>query len=112
MARTRDHDWGFWAFAANGFLIAFGFVTGFSIGIPFLLGGLLLLPFTYRRYEAPADLGLLAGFAPAPLLVAASGVEGAWVWAAVGVTLAVIPTFAFWRLACRSNAKIGRLLDP
>jgi hypothetical protein len=101
MAQQRDHDWGFWAYAANGLLIAFGFVTGFSIGIPFLLLGLALLPLTLRKYDTPADLGLLLGFAPALLLIAASGVEYAEIWAAVGATLAVASTSAFWWLRCR-----------
>jgi predicted cobalt transporter CbtA len=102
MAQQRDHDWGFVAFAAVGFLIAFGFVTGFSIGLPILFLGLVLLAMPRLwRYDPPADLGLLAGAGVVCLFVATSGVDGAVVWAAIGATLAVTSTFAFWWLRCR-----------
>jgi hypothetical protein len=96
MARAREHDWGFWAYAVDGFLIATGFLYW-----PVLVLGVLLLFVLTRRYSWPADLGLLFGFAPALLVVAISGVADAQIWTAVAVTFAVTSAFAFWWLRCR-----------
>jgi predicted cobalt transporter CbtA len=102
MAQQRDHDWGFAFFAIDGVLIAFGLAAGFSIGLPILVLGLILLALPrFRRYRWPDDLGLLAGFGIVSAFVASSGVDGAAIWAAIGATLAVTSTFAFWWLRCR-----------
>jgi hypothetical protein len=111
MAQEHDHDWGFASFTAVGFLIAFGFVTGFSIGLPILFLGLVLLAMPRLwRYDPPADLGLLAGVGIVCLLVAPLGVDAPAVWAAIGGALAVPSTFAFWWLRCRRTPR--RMTSP
>jgi hypothetical protein len=96
MARMRGHDWGFWLYAVAGACVAFGLIVW-----PVWILALPLLAVVVRRYRWPADLGLLLGFAAFTLLVAASGVEGAVIWAAVGFALAAGSTLAFWWLRCR-----------
>ena len=43
MSKDRGHDWGFFVWVTPGFLVVFGCVTTFSIGLPFLALGLGLL---------------------------------------------------------------------
>jgi len=104
-----DHDWGFFQWFGIGFLVVFGFITGFSIGPPFLLVGLFLfVRFALRGPEWPADLGLLAGAGAVCLLIALiSAIAGdisPTIWASVGAGLTVGPTALFWWLRCRPAA--------
>ena len=106
MAHTRGHDWGFFYFTLVGFLIGFGFITGFSIGTPILLLGIvLLIAPRFRHFGWPADLGLLAGGGVVCLVIAGLNALGdPRLWALAGVTLIGASSFAFWWLRCRSIA--------
>jgi hypothetical protein len=102
----REHDWGFFQWFAVGFLVVFGFITGFSIGIPFLLAGVYLLCWlTLRGPRWPAELGLFAGAGAVCLLIAAINVIGGGldptIWATAGLALSSSSTFLFWSLRCR-----------
>jgi len=102
----RDHDWGFFQWFAVGFLIVFGFITGFSIGLPFLFAGVFLLAQLMLREPAwPAPLGLAAGAGAVCLVIASinaiSGELSPTIWASVGTVLIAGPTFLFWWLRCR-----------
>ena len=104
-----EHDWGFFQWFGVGFLVVFGFITGFTIGLPFLLVGLLLFGvLTARGPEWPADLGLLAGAGAVCLVIAVisaiSGDVSPTVWASVGLALSSSSTFLFWWLRCRPVA--------
>jgi hypothetical protein len=105
MKRGHDRDWGFFKWAAAGFLAVLGFVTSF--GWPVLIGGIVLFIHLSRRPDTvwPADLGLLAGAGLVCLLIAglnvASGDLSPTIWAAVGGALTGGSTFAFWWLRCR-----------
>jgi hypothetical protein len=103
VAARRDHDWGFFYFAAVGFLIAFGFISGFSIGIPILLAGLVLLVLPpFKRFGWPDDLGLLAGVGVVCLVIASLQVLGdPRLWALIGAALIGAGSFAFWWLRCK-----------
>ena len=106
MTSSRSHDWGFFYWAGVGVLVVFGFLAGFSIGIPFLLAGVVLYVRGLRSGPAwPADLGLLAGAGVVCLAIALiNAVTGALspnVWAAVGFTLTASSSYAFWHLRCR-----------
>ena len=105
----RDHDWGFFQWFVAGFCVVFGFITGFSIGLPFLLVGLYLFVWLLLRGPSwPADLGLLAGSGAVCLVIGAinaiSGDLSPTVWLTVGATLTTWPTFLFWWLRCRPVA--------
>jgi hypothetical protein len=102
----RDHDWGFFQWFGVGFLVVFGFIAGFSIGLPFFWAGLVLFGFMLSRGSPwPADLGLLAGAGAVCLVIGAiTAIDGDLspaVWLTVGVTLTTWPTFFFWYLRCR-----------
>jgi hypothetical protein len=102
----RDHDWGFFQWFAVGFLIVFGFITGFSIGLPFLLAGVFLFAVLAARGPArPAPLGLAAGAGAVCLVIASinaiSGELSPAVWASVGAVLTAGPSFLFWWVRCR-----------
>jgi hypothetical protein len=104
--RGSEHDWGFFVWLVPGFLIVFGFVAGFSIGMPFLLLGIgLLLYLQIRGPGWPADLGLLAGVGCAGLLFAAiaeiSGDYSPMPWAPIGFVLVAVSAATFWWLRCR-----------
>ena len=105
----QGHDWGFFQWCGVGFLVVFGFITGFTIGLPFLLVGLLLFAvLATRGPEWPADLGLLAGAGVVCLVIAVisaiSGDVSATVWATVGLALTWSSTFLFWWLRCRPGS--------
>jgi hypothetical protein len=109
MSESRTHDWGFFYWAAVGALMVFGFITGFSIGIPFLLLGIVLfVRGVWRGPVWPADLGLLAGAGAVcmafALLFAVTDTYSPLVWAVVGVTLTASSSYAFWLLRCRTRA--------
>ena len=99
MARVRDHDWGFWAYAVVGFLLPTGLLYW-----PVLVVALPLAAVVYRRYEWPNDLGLLFGFGAVALALAAANTDDAATWLAIGAVLATGSTFAFWRLRCRPGS--------
>jgi hypothetical protein len=104
VAQPHERDWGFFYWATAGFLVLFGFIT--SIGLPFLILGLLLIVVGVRRGPAwPADLGLLAGAGAVCLVIAAinllSGDLSPTVWATVGIALVAAGSASFWWLRCR-----------
>jgi hypothetical protein len=106
MAHANGRDWGFFKWFAVGFLVVFGFITGFSIGLPFLLLGVVLFArLSLRGPEWPADLGLLGGAGAVCLLIAAinliSGDLLPTALASVGVALVGVSTVSFWWLRCR-----------
>jgi uncharacterized membrane protein len=108
MDPSRAHDWAFFQWAAAGFLVVFGFITGFTIGLPFLVVGVLLLVRLYRRRPAwPADLGALAGAGLVCLVIALisaiSGDLSPVVWATVGLVLSAGASATFWWLRCRPS---------
>ncbi|MDX6653185.1 MAG: hypothetical protein QOJ38_1966 [Solirubrobacterales bacterium] len=60
------------AWVATGFVLLFGFLTGFSIGLPILMAGIIATIFLIRRGGRRREmLGLLAGAGLVCLLVAA-----------------------------------------
>jgi hypothetical protein len=71
---------GFFYWAGVGFLVVFGFITGFSIGLPILALGAVLFVVMLRRGPGwPADLGLLAGAGLVCLVIAMINViSGIW----------------------------------
>ena len=110
VSHDREHHWGFFQWFGVGFLIVFGFVTGFSIGLPFLLLGLVLFARLWRRGPAwPADIGLIAGGGAVWLLFAAFGAIGGdvspTVWAAVGLMLTGAASAGFWWMQCRPSTR-------
>ncbi|MFN8112793.1 MAG: hypothetical protein U0R51_06290 [Solirubrobacterales bacterium] len=99
-------DAGFFVWMLPSFLLVFGFIAQFSIGLPFFLAGILLFAYLYARGPAwPADLGLAAGlglglllfwllptdFDPVPLV-------------AIGVALIGFSSALFWHLRCRPSS--------
>ena len=102
----RDHDWGFFQWFGVGFLIVFGFITGFSIGLPFFFAGIVLLAqLAVREPHWTSPLGFLAGAGGVSLVIASinarnGGLDPTW-WFATGAGLTVAPTFLFWWLRCR-----------
>ena len=109
--RGGDHhrDYGFFKWAAVGFLVVFGFITGFSIGLPILVLGLVLVVVLGSRGSAwPASLGLLAGAGSVCLVIATinaiSGDLSPVIWALVGITLIGLGSASFWWLRCRPVA--------
>lgn len=112
MDHAHHRDWGFFQWAVVGFLVVFGFITGFSIGLPFLALGLVLLVVILIRGPGwPADLGLLAGAGIVCLVIALinviSGSLSPTVWATVGATLALGSSGVFWWLRCRPGVRKG-----
>ena len=106
MSKPRGHDFGFFVWAADGFLIVFGSVAGFSIGLPFLALGLVLFVYLLMRGPTwPYDLGLLAGIGSASLLfggiAALSGDYSPTPWAQIGLALVGVSAGVFWWLRCR-----------
>jgi hypothetical protein len=104
--RKHDRDFGFFVWAVPGFLVVFGFYTGFSIGIPFLVLGLLLFAYLHARGPVwPADLGLLAGLGIGSLSFAGialtSGEYSVSPWFEIGLGLTAGSAAAFWWLRCR-----------
>jgi hypothetical protein len=106
VAQVHGRDWGFFYWAGVGFLVVFGFITGFSIGLPILALGVVLFVVMLRRGPGwPADLGLLAGAGLVCLVIAMinviSGSLSPTIWAIVGAALTVGSCGAFWWLRCR-----------
>ena len=102
----HERDWGFFLWTLTGFLIVFGFITGFSIGIPFFIAGVFLAGrMSARRPAWPANLGLLAGAGLVCLVIATinavSGDLSPTIWASIGVLLTLSSTAGFWWLRCR-----------
>jgi hypothetical protein len=97
MTRRHGRDWGFFKWFAAGFLVVFGLITQFTIGLPFLVLGAFLFVHLWRRGPGwPADLGLVAGAGAVCLGIAAinllSGELSPAVWAAVGFALTAVGT--------------------
>ena len=106
-ARGDDrHDFGFFIWMLPSFLFVFGFISQLTIGLPFLLAGIILFAYLHLRGpQWPADLGLLAGlgvglllfwllptdFDPAPFI-------------AVGFGLVGFSSLLFWHLRCRPSS--------
>jgi hypothetical protein len=106
VAGAHDRDWGFFLWALAGFLVVFGFIAQFSIGLPFFLAGVFVFVQLFRRGPAwPADLGLLAGAGLVCLVIALisaiSGDISPTVWAATGISLVAVSPLSFWWLRCR-----------
>jgi hypothetical protein len=107
MVGTHDRDWGFFKWFAAGFLLVFGFIAQFSIGLPFMLVGIyLFIRLSWLQGPVwPADLGLVAGAGAVCLLIAAinlkSGHLSPTVWAGVGFALVAAGVGSFWWLRCR-----------
>lgn len=104
-ADVQHHrDWGFFYWAAVGFLLSFGLLAILSIGFPFfVLGFLLLLVGTWRGPHWPADLGLPAGIGVTCLVIAAIGSLPPTIWALVGAVLTTVSAGSFWWLRCRNR---------
>ena len=110
MKTQRDHDFGFAIWSAVGFLLAFGLVAAASVGLPFLLVGLvLLIALQIRGPVWPADLGLIAGIGSVCLVVAAinasSGDLSPAVWLTVGIALTGLSSGVFWWIRCRPSRR-------
>lgn len=66
---SHHRDFGFFLWTLPSFLMVFGYITGFTIGMPFFLLGVALLTYmAFRGPEWPADLGLIAGAGTGALL--------------------------------------------
>jgi hypothetical protein len=109
VSTRHDRDLGFFIWAAPGFLVVFGFITGFSIGMPFLLAGFGLFGYLLARGPTwPADLGLIAGVGIGSLSFAAIALVGggysASPWLEVGLVLVGASSGLFWWLRCRNPA--------
>jgi hypothetical protein len=110
VVETHHRDLGFFYWAGVGFLVVFGFITGFSIGLPILALGAVLFVVMLRRGPGwPADLGLLAGAGLVCLVIAMinviSGSLSPTIWAIVGVTLTLGGSGGFWWLRCRLGVR-------
>ncbi len=106
MAHDHQRDWGFFLWTGTGLLIVFGFIAGFSIGLPFFYAGLIALGVLAARGPRwPAQLGLGAGAGISCLIVAvavaAEHEPSTGTWALVGAALVGGSAFAFWWLHCR-----------
>jgi hypothetical protein len=106
MEHVHERDFGFFIWAIPGFLLVFGFYSGFTIGIPFLILGLGLFAYLLSRGPVwPADLGLLAGLGLGSLSFAAiaigSGDYPVSPWLEIGLGLVGLSGAAFWWLRCR-----------
>jgi uncharacterized membrane protein len=107
----RDLSFSYWVVV--GALLVFGFFTGFSIGLPFLALGTLLLVLIVRRGPAwPANLGAAAGGGLVCVAVALlSATHGNLtptaniVIAVVGALLILASSSVFWWLRCRPNVR-------
>src|SRR4051812_18454616 len=67
--KPHHRDFGFFVWMLPIFLFVFGFISHFSIGLPFLLAGIVLFgSLPLRGPVWPADLGLLAGLGAGLLL--------------------------------------------
>jgi hypothetical protein len=101
-------DYGYFLWAAAGFLLSFGFVS--VLTLPLLAVGLILGVWLYVRGPGwPADLGLLAGFGLTCLVIAglaagARGLDPIW-WAIAGAVLTSSSTATFWWLRCRPGVE-------
>jgi hypothetical protein len=102
-AGDPHHDFSFFQWAATGFLIAFGAITGFSIGLPFLgLGIVALSVMLTREKRWPGTLGSLSGVGIVGVIIGIIGAVAApLAWAAIGTCLAVSGAGGFWWLRCR-----------
>jgi len=106
MATPHGRDWGFFYWAAVGFLMSFGAIAILSIGFPFFALGLLLLVVgVFRGPRWPADLGIPAGIGVTCIIIALIAAldrgRSPTVWAAVGAALVTLGAGAFWWLRCR-----------
>jgi len=101
----HGRDWGFVLWSLAGFLIVFGFIAGFSIGLPFFVAGVILAARLGARRPWPATLGLVAGAGVVCLTIATinavSGDLSPTIWATTGVLLIASSSAAFWWLRCR-----------
>jgi hypothetical protein len=103
--KQHQHDFGFFIWMLPSFLFVFGFITQLTLGLPFLLAGVVLFAYLYLRGPRwPADLGLLAGlgtglllvwllptdFYPVPFIIVGFGLIGA-------------SSLLFWHLRCRPS---------
>jgi hypothetical protein len=109
MAHERAHDWGFFWWAGAGLLLVFGFIAGFSVGLPFFYAGLIALGVLAARGPRwPAQLGLGAGAGLSCLIVAAAIAAerepSTGIWALVGGALVAGSALAFWWLRCRPGS--------
>ena len=110
MGARHDRDLGFFIWAVPGFLVVFGVIAMFSIGLPFLLAGFALFGYLLARGPTwPADLGLIAGVGIGSLTFAAIALIGggysATPWLEVGLVLVGVSSGLFWWLRCRSRAR-------
>ncbi len=107
MAAGPEHDWGFAYYVVAGFAVAFGFISGFSFGIPILLLG-VYLAVRPRRSRPSARLGLVAGMGLVALVIAALEALGSpVVWTAIGCAAILTSTVAYWWLECRPAVRHG-----
>jgi len=102
----HDRRWGFAYWSGVGFLLVFGFVTGFTIGLPFFLFGLIALAIGLRWAPGwPADLGMITGAGTVCLVIglinAISGDLSPTVWLSIGAVLVATSSGAFWWMRCR-----------
>ena len=108
MPDAREHDSGFFVWTGAGLLLVFGFLAGFSIGLPFFWAGLIALGWLLARGPRwPAHLGLVAGAGISCLVVAvfnaAERDPATADWLLVGLALVAAPSVAFWWLRCRPS---------
>jgi hypothetical protein len=103
----HERDFGFFIWAIPGFLLVFGFYTGFTIGMPIIALGLAMFAYLYLRGPAwPADLGLVAGLGLGSLsfagfAVASNGDYPVSPWLEIGLGLVCLSAVTFWWLRCR-----------
>lgn len=109
--RSHHHrDFGFFVWMIPSFLFVFGYIAQFSIGLPFLLGGIVLFAYLHLRGPVwPADLGLLAGLGLGLLLFWLLPTDlSATPFVVLGFSLIGFSSLLFWYLRCRPSATKAR----
>jgi hypothetical protein len=107
MAQRHERDFGFFVWTIPSFLLVFGFYTGFSIGMPIMAAGVILLFIMILRGPVwPADLGLIAGLGLGSLSFAAiaatsGGDYPVSPWLEIGLGLVSVSAAVFWWLRYR-----------
>ena len=105
MAANTGHqgDFGFLRSASIGFLLAFGVIASASIGLPFLVAGVLVGALTHHPDRHwTAGLGFLAGVGVVGITIGVIGaVPAATLWIVAGLLMILGASSAFWWLRCR-----------
>jgi len=110
VASSAGHrrDYSFFQWAVIGFLIAFGVITGFSIGLPFLAVGIVALSVLWTRERRwPGTLGSISGIGAVGVVIGIIGeVADPSAWVAIGACLTMSGAVGFWSLRCRPGLPV------